>query len=64
LHVGRRHLAKDIQRAGDPGGSLAGDVGIDHGGFQAFMSEQNLNRAQIDAAFQQVGGEAVARSSN
>jgi hypothetical protein len=34
-------------------------VGIDQGGFQTLVAEQHLNGPQIDAAFEQMGGEAM-----
>ena len=36
-----------------------GQVQVDRRFFQITMSQQNLNRAQVRAGFQQMGGEAV-----
>ena len=42
------------QRAG-----LSCNVRVDHGRLQTLMTQQQLNRADIDAAFQQMGCETV-----
>jgi hypothetical protein len=40
---------------------LLQDVGVDHGGGHIVVPEQLLNRADVGAAFQQVGGEEVSK---
>ncbi len=42
--------------------SLLRDVGVDLGGRQISMAEQFLDAAEIGAAIQQVGGEAVSQA--
>jgi hypothetical protein len=41
--------------------SFTGDVSINLGGGEVGMPEHDLDRAQVGAVFQQVGGEEVAR---
>ena len=36
------------------------DVGVDHGGFEAFVAEEFLDGADVLAGLQEVGGEGVA----
>jgi hypothetical protein len=36
------------------------DVGVDHGGFDVFVSEQFLDGADVVTVLEQVGGEGVA----
>lgn len=49
-----------VNRALHGQGPPAHDRGIDHGGLHILVPEQFLNRADIVAGLQQVGGEAVA----
>jgi len=35
-------------------------VGVDHGGLDVFVAEQFLDRANVIAVFEEVGGEGVA----
>jgi len=60
--VRRHHLhAKAVERAGGAGDDIRGDLGIDGGRRQPGMAKQHLDDADICAAFQQMGGEAVAQ---
>ncbi len=36
------------------------DVGVDHGGFDVFVSEEFLDGADVVAILKEMGGEAVA----
>jgi hypothetical protein len=40
--------------------SLLGDVGVDLGGGDVAVAQEVLDDTQVGAAFQQMGGEAVA----
>ncbi len=60
LHLDRRQIRQDVERTGSAGDSLARHVCVDHGGFQARVPEQLLDRADIDTALHQVRREAVA----
>ncbi len=41
--------------------ALLQDVGVDHGGGKIAMSQQGLNRADVGAALEQVGGKGMAK---
>src|SRR5262245_23174994 len=53
----RRQL---VEGAEDAGGAAVEDVGVDPGGADVGMAEQLLDGADVVAALQQAGGEAVA----
>ena len=39
-------------------------MGVNRGGLEAAVTEQDLDRAEIGAGFQEMGGEAVAQRLN
>ena len=49
-----------FERTGDRADRLGRDAGVERGRVQFAVSQQNLNHANIDILFQQMGGEAVA----
>jgi hypothetical protein len=56
----RRHLQRQsIQRTGGLGDDLRRDARVARRRRQILVAEQNLNDADVDAALQEVGGEAV-----
>ena len=57
----RRSHLEVIERAGYAMPVLLQDVGINHGGGQIIMSQQGLNRADVGAALEQVGGKGMAK---
>src|SRR5262245_24127977 len=52
---------EEVERAGHTGWALAGDVGVHHGGLETFVAQEQLDGADVDAAFEQVSGEAVTK---
>ena len=44
----------------DGGGTALEDVGVDHGGFDVFVSEKFLDGANIVAVLEEVGSKGVA----
>ena len=59
---GRRrhhHQGQPVERAGGPRDGRAGDLGVAGGGREVAVAEQHLDDADVGAALQQVGGEAV-----
>ena len=58
--VGRNQVEIErIQRTGRRAHGHVGDLQIARGGFQVGVAEQDLNGAEIDAGFEQMGGEGV-----
>ena len=57
---GWRVLAQVIKRATHGEAALFEDVGVNHGCFDILVAEQLLNRADIVAILQEMGGEAMA----
>lgn len=53
-------LLQVVQRTSDGGQGGLGDVGVDLGRTCALMTEELLDDAEVGAAFEQVGGEAVS----
>jgi hypothetical protein len=64
LDVCGPQLVEQIERATNPGDAALHDVGINHGGGHVLVAEQLLDRPDVVSLFQQVGGEAVAPSSD
>ena len=60
---GRRSLrqldVQPVQRALDVADRVDGDAGVERGRLQLRVAEQHLDHANVDALFEQVGGEAV-----
>ena len=52
-------LDETLQRADDVADGLGGDAGVKRRAVELGVAHQNLDHANIDAAFQQMGGEAV-----
>src|SRR5271157_65268 len=61
--AGRRFLrqadAQPVQRALDVADRVDGDAGVERGRLELGVAQQHLDHANIDALFEQVGGEAV-----
>ena len=52
--------ARPVERTADaPSAGLVDDVGVDHGGFEIAVAEKFLDRGDVAAVGQEVGGEAV-----
>src|SRR6267154_3271253 len=51
-----------VHRTWDPASTTVQHMGVDHCGPHIFMTEQFLNRANVVAAFKQMGGEAMPES--
>lgn len=51
---------EEVERAGHARDAPTRDVGVDHGRFEALVSEQHLNGPDIHAALNEVSGETVA----
>jgi hypothetical protein len=49
-----------LQRTDDLVQDLGGDLGVEGGGIELLVAEQNLDDADVHLLFQQVGGETVA----
>ena len=49
-----------VEGAADAGRAAVEDVGVDHGCLNILVTEEFLNRSDIVAIFEQVGGEGVA----
>lgn len=49
-----------VEGAGDAGPAGTDDVGVDHRGADVAMAEEGLDRADVAAGFEEVGGERVA----
>ncbi len=62
---GRRWLhrleAELVERAGDDADRVDGDAGVERRRLQLGVAQQNLDDPDIDALFEQVGGEAMAQ---
>src|ERR1700675_943768 len=50
---------QSVERAGDGPDRGIGDAGVKRGGVELGVAEERLDHADIDALFEQVGGEAV-----
>src|ERR687889_747050 len=50
-----------VERAHDGADCAGGDAGIERGGIELGMSEQDLDDANVDVLLQQMRGEAVAQ---
>jgi hypothetical protein len=51
-----------IKRAANTKPALVEDMGVNHGGFDIFMTEQFLDGADVVAVLEQVGGKTMAES--
>jgi hypothetical protein len=49
-----------LQRTDHFAQQVGGDLGVERSGLQLLVPEQDLDHADIDLLFEQVGGEAVA----
>ena len=49
-----------IQRAADGFGAFVENVGVDHSGFDIFVSEEFLHGADVVPCFEKMGCEGVA----
>ena len=58
---GRQAGSNQIERAWRAGSGALHDVEVNHRGGDVGVTEQILNRSNVDAALQQVGGETVAQ---
>lgn len=58
--LGIGQVVEQVERSGHARRPLAGHMRVDHGGLQALIAEQHLDRPQVDAALHQVHGETVA----
>ena len=54
------HGIEQFERRGGAGQAVPRQMQVAHGGAEVAMTEQALDGVQVDASFQQVGGEAVA----
>ena len=61
-HLLLSNVVEQVERTRHAGNSLARHVGVDHRRFQAFVPQQQLNRADVDAALDQVRRKAVPES--
>ncbi len=50
-----------VEQRTESGAQRLGQMGLDRGGAEAGMPQQDLDEADIDPALEQVRGEAVAR---
>ena len=60
--LGRRHdlePRQTVERAGRAGDDARGDAGVDRGGRQPAVAEQDLEDADVGPGLEQMGGEAV-----
>ena len=55
-------LKSGVKRRFDSESTTLEDVGVDHGGFDIFVSEQFLDGADIDPALKQMRGKTVTKS--
>jgi len=60
--LGIRYWLLGVEGAFDGGGASIENVGVDHGGFNVFVTKQFLDGADIVAIFQEVGGEGVSEN--
>ena len=62
-HAGARVLlsVQVLQRTDDLAQQIGGDLRIERGGLELLVAEQDLDHADIDLLFEQVGREAVAQ---
>ena len=51
--------AQPVERAGDVADRVDGDAGVERRRLQLGVAEQYLDHADVDALFEQMGGEAV-----
>ena len=54
-------LKGDVQRAGGTGTGAFDDMEVDHGGGDVGVAEEVLNRADVSAVLEQLGGKTVAQ---
>ena len=58
------HLPQKVERAGHLAERADGDAGVERGGVELFVSEQNLDDPNIGFLLQQMGGKAVPQCVN
>ena len=56
---GPEHARELVERAGHGAHRSGSDLGVEGGVVQLRVPEQNLDDADVDAVFQQMGGKAV-----
>jgi hypothetical protein len=54
-------MASAVQRRFDGKSAALEDVGVDHGGFDVFVSEEFLNRSDVVTVLKEMSGETVAK---
>ena len=60
--VSDRRASQGIEGAADGAAALVQDVGVDHRGLDALVTEQLLDGADVVAVLEQMGGEGMAQA--